>query len=225
MLNWLLQNRGNIEFLDLIVMLLAYAVMVFVMLPLHELGHAYMAHLLGDDTARWNGRLTLNPLNHLDMFGTMMLVLFGFGYARPVPVNPRNFRNPKTGMALTALAGPLSNLLLATASVAMFRLILFLFGGVMTQQVFNWLVVVFIEVFASVNIGLAVFNLLPIPPLDGSKILGFFLPSRLMYQMERYSHYISMALMAILLFTDLLDQPLFYLRATILGAILRLFGL
>lgn len=221
MLTWLIQNRGEIYFFDLMLMLFSYAVLVFVMLPVHEMAHAWAAKKLGDNTANWNGRLTFNPLRHLDPFGTTMLVLFGVGYARPVPINPYNFRDPKKGIALSALAGPVSNLLMAIASVALFRVCCFFVDDL---EVLSYLWLVFINVFAAVNIGLAVFNLLPIPPLDGSKIFGYFIPDRWTYAMERYSQQISMVLM-LLLFTGVLDVPLDFLRGVLLSGILSMFGL
>ena len=208
MLSALLSNRGSISFAQLLFMMAAYAVMVLIMLPVHEFAHAWAAYRLGDDTARWHGRLTINPFKHLDPFGTAMLVLFGVGYARPVPVNPYNFRNPKRDMALSALAGPVSNLLMALISVVAFRLCCIF---VTDMAVLSYLWLVLIEVFASVNIGLAVFNLLPIPPLDGSKIFGLFLPNKWVYMMERNGRQISMVLM-LLLFTGVLDIPLNFLR-------------
>ncbi|MBQ6706844.1 MAG: site-2 protease family protein [Clostridia bacterium] len=220
MLLWLLENRGSVSFANLLFMIAAYAVMVLVMLPIHELAHAFAAHKLGDDTAKWNGRLTLNPMAHLDLQGTLMLVLFGVGYARPVPINPYNFRNPRKGMALSALAGPVSNLLMAVLSVGVFRLCVALIPNAM---VLAYLYLILIDVFAWINIRLAVFNLLPIPPLDGSKIFGYFLPDRLVYTMERYSRQISLLLM-VLLFVGVLDRPLSFLTNLIGGAIFRLFG-
>lgn len=220
MLLWLLENRGSVSFANLLFMIAAYAVMVLVMLPIHELAHAFAAHKMGDDTAKWNGRLSLNPMAHLDLQGTLMLVLFGVGYARPVPINPYNFRNPRKGVALSALAGPVSNLLMAVLSVGVFRLCVMLIPNAM---VLAYLYLILIDVFAWINIRLAVFNLLPIPPLDGSKIFGYFLPDRLVYTMERYSRQISLLLMVLLL-VGVLDRPLSFLTNLIGGAIFRLFG-
>ncbi len=220
MLLWLLENRGSVSFANLLFMFAAYAVMVLVMLPVHELAHAFAAHKLGDDTAKWNGRLTLNPTAHLDLQGTLMLVLFGVGYARPVPINPYNFRNARKGMAVSALAGPVSNLLMAVVSVGLFRLCVALIPNAM---VLGYLYLILIDVFAWINIRLAIFNLLPIPPLDGSKIFGYFLPDRWVYTMERYSRQISLVLM-MLLFIGVLDRPLSFLTNLISGLIFRLFG-
>ncbi len=213
--------RGGISLFEFFFLIGAYAVIVFIVLPIHELAHAWAAHLLGDDTARWQGRLKFNPLRHLDLFGTIMLVLFGVGYAKPVPVNPYNFRNRKRDMALTALAGPLSNIVLAVIAVALFRVCVFF---VTDTALLSYLYLILIDVFASVNIGLAVFNLLPIPPLDGSRIFGFFLPDRWVDVMEQYSRQISMVVM-LLLFVGVLDVPLAFLRGLLGGLIGALFGM
>ncbi len=220
MLTWLLQNRGSISFLDLLIMFFSYAVLLFIMMPVHELAHAWAAHRLGDDTAKWNGRLRLDPMQHLDPMGAVMIALFGIGYARPVPINPYNFKNPKRDMALSALAGPVSNLLMAVASVGLFRVCCIF---VKDYLVLQYLQLALIHVFAGVNISLAVFNLLPIPPLDGSKIFGFFLPDRWVFMMERYSRQISMVLM-LLLFTGVLDVPLSFLRQFFFTIIGGMFG-
>ena len=213
--------RGGISLFEFFFLIGAYAVIIFIVLPIHELAHAWAAHLLGDDTARWQGRLKFNPLRHLDLFGTIMLVLFGVGYAKPVPVNPYNFRNRKRDMALTALAGPLSNIVLAVIAVAIFRVCVFF---VTDTALLSYLYLILIDVFASVNIGLAVFNLLPIPPLDGSRIFGFFLPDRWVDVMEQYSRQISMVVM-LLLFVGVLDVPLAFLRGLLGGLIGTLFGM
>ena len=185
------------------------------------MAHAFAADRLGDHTAKWNGRLTMNPLKHLDVLGTVMICLCGFGYAKPVPVNPYNFKHPKRDMALTALAGPLSNLLMAALSLAIFRV---LYTFVDSIWFLNMAARVLISTFASINIGLAVFNLLPIPPLDGSRIFGYFLPDKWMYTMERYSQYITLIIMALLL-TGVLDIPLSFLRNLIMRFLCLIFGL
>ncbi len=228
--------RGNLDIVDMLFILLSYAVMIFVLLPVHECAHAYVAHKLGDDTARWSGRLTLNPMRHLDPLGAVMLMLFGIGYAKPVPVNPNNFRKPKRDMALTALAGPASNLIMAILSVGIFRLIVLCSGGHLEvgrtligasafgAKVVQYAYIIFIQVFASINIGLAVFNLLPIPPLDGSRIFAAILPDKYSYWMARYERVI-MLVVFVLLFTGVLDTPLYYLRHWFGAAVCALFGL
>ncbi len=227
--------RGNLSIVDMLFILLSYAVMIFVLLPVHECAHAFVADRLGDSTARWNGRLTLNPMRHLDPLGAVMLLLFGIGYAKPVPVNANNFRKPKRDMALTALAGPLANLLMAILSVGLFRLIVLICGGDFTEsgfwapgsvslRVMNYAYLMLIQVLASINISLAVFNLLPIPPLDGSRIFSAILPDKWSYAMMRYER-IIMLVVFVLLFTGVLDTPLYWLRRGFGFVVCKLFGM
>lgn len=220
MLSWLISNIGHVSFAQLIFRLFAYAILVFAVLPLHEFAHAFAAHLMGDDTAKWNGRLTLNPLKHLDPLGALMLVFVGVGYAKPVPVNPFNFRNRKRDMALTALAGPASNLLMAVVAVALFRVCSLI---ITDMQVLTYFWLVLIVVIARVSIGLAVFNLLPIPPLDGSRIFGLFLPERWTYTLERYSRQITLVVMVLLL-VGVLNTPLAVIENAVCDVLGRLFG-
>ncbi|MBQ9964714.1 MAG: site-2 protease family protein [Clostridia bacterium] len=209
------------EFWQLLLILFGYVVLILVMLPVHELAHAFVANKLGDDTARWHGRLTANPFAHLDLWGTLMLFVFGFGYARPVPVNPRNFRNPKRDMALVALAGPVSNLLMAAISLLLYRVVLSITSSAAVVTV-AWLVLVW--TFASVNIGLAVFNLLPIPPLDGSRIFGAILPARMAFAMDRYAGQIRI-LLFVLIATGALSTPLSFLSDKIGNLLCMICGL
>ena len=144
---------------------------VFCTLPIHEYAHAWMSTRLGDDTARLSGRLTLNPLAHIDPIGAVMILLIGFGYAKPVPVNMRNFKNPKRDMALTALAGPVSNLLMAL----FFMVIYNIFGLFLsTRSTIISVALLFFKMAAMINVNLAVFNLLPIPPRELTLPSPFF---------------------------------------------------
>ena len=179
---------------------------VLIVIMFHELAHGIAANRLGDPTAQRTGRLTLNPLKHLDPIGTICMVLFRFGWAKPVPVDPRYFRNPKRDMAITALAGPLTNFLLAFLAVPLFFWARNGFFEVAINQGiesfgarFLEVLCDFIAIFHSVNLGLALFNLLPLPPLDGSRILFAFLPDRYYYAIMRYERYFALGLMIVLL--------------------------
>lgn len=175
---------------------------VFFCLPIHELAHGWAAYKMGDSTAKNLGRLTFNPFAHLDLFGTIMLFLFGIGYANPVPVQTRNFRNPKKGMIVTALAGPGSNLLMAFVFICLYYIVLLL-----PQNLAVSFIAYFFDFAATVNVSLAVFNLLPIPPLDGSKVIGFLIPSKTYFKILQYERYIMIALL-LLLFTGVLNTPI-----------------
>lgn len=201
------------------------AFVVFCVMPIHEYSHALVATKLGDQTARLSGRLTLNPMAHISPWGAIMILLVGFGYAKPVPVNVRNtkMKNKKVAMALIALAGPLSNLIIGFLSV-MIRYIIIVaaskHGGEMTTAIFA--LNIFFQYSAIININLAVFNLIPIPPLDGSRILFAILPSKFYFGIMKYERYI-MAAMFLLLLTGVLTTPLSYLSNLIYNAFNQLF--
>lgn len=201
------------------------AFVVFCVMPIHEYSHALVATKLGDQTARLSGRLTLNPMAHISPWGAIMILLVGFGYAKPVPVNVRNtkIKNKKVAMALIALAGPLSNLIIGFLSV-MVRYVIIVAaskrGGEMTTAIFA--LNIFFQYSAIININLAVFNLIPIPPLDGSRILFAILPSKFYFGIMKYERYI-MAAMFLLLLTGVLTTPLSYLSKLIYNAFNQLF--
>lgn len=159
---------------------------IFICLTAHETCHGLAAYALGDPTAKSMHRLSLNPLRHIDWFGLAMMFIAGFGWAKPVPVNPRYFRNPKQGMAVTALAGPISNFVLAALMIGVSKLIYFY-----APYSFGWdmLFTFCLYSVAPLSVGLGLFNLLPIPPLDGSKVAAVLLPDRLYIQLMRYERY------------------------------------
>ena len=176
----------------------------------HETCHGLAAYRLGDNTAKHMGRLSLNPLKHVDLMGLIMMALFRFGWAKPVPVDMRNFKNPKAGMALTALAGPVSNVVLAYAAVVLCNFVMFLADRLGS----TWLLLALAQFFVYVEIisaGLAVFNVFPIPPLDGSKVLFALLSDRAYDRLMRYEKY-GMGLLMALLVTGAIDRPLGAMR-------------
>ena len=183
----------------------------------HETCQGLAAYRLGDDTAKRAGRLTLNPLKHVDIPGLVMMAIFRFGWAKPVPVDMRNFKHPKRDMALTALAGPVSNVLLAYAAAVLLGFVVFLSDRFGSNVLFTVLVQFFIYV-EIISAGLAVFNVFPIPPLDGSKVLFALLSDRAYLKLMRYERY-GMGLLMLLLVTGLIDAPLSAMRNWLLTLI------
>lgn len=152
----------------------------------HEVSHGFVAYKLGDNTAKDTGRLTLNPIKHIDIFGLFMMVVFKFGWAKPVPINMNNFKNPKGGMAITALAGPMSNVLLAAVVLLIYG---FLYVPLSGAGAFGTVMAQMILTTAYLSCALAVFNIIPISPLDGSKVLFSFLPEKAYYTLMRYEFF------------------------------------
>lgn len=213
--------RGGFS-VDLIINLLSRVFVVFCILPIHEFAHAWVADRLGDDTARLKGRLTIAPMAHIDLMGALMIFLAGFGYAKPVPVNPRRFRNPKKGMALTALAGPASNILMAI--ILMFISQFGYFGYAKSGGTLLYVVYMFFYYAAFVNVSLAVFNLIPIPPLDGSRIVSLLIPSKYYFKIMQYERYIILGVFALIIF-GVLDRPMSFISGNIMNLIVNLTGL
>ena len=167
---------------------------VLLCLTVHETCHGLAAYALGDPTAKSMHRLSLNPLHHIDWFGLFMMLAAGFGWAKPVPVDPRYFKKPKEGMALTALAGPVSNFLLALLLIFISKLIyLYAPYTVAMGAVFTFC----LYTAAPLSIGLGLFNLIPIPPLDGSKVVAVLLPNRAYRTLMRYERYGMLLLLAL----------------------------
>lgn len=204
---WLLQ----LEWERLLVLLITAAAAV-VSITLHEVSHGLAALALGDPTAKRQGRLSLNPLKHLDLWGLAMLIFAKVGWARPVPVDVRYFRNPRLGMALVSVAGPLSNVLLSALAAACYTASVFA-AICLEQPWLEWVAVFFSSVF-HISAGLAVFNLLPVPPLDGSKVVFGLLPRQWYFKLMRFERWGMLLLMALLL-TGALDVPLNFLRGAL----------
>ncbi len=181
----------------------ARLICILFLLPIHECAHAFASSLLGDKTAQYQGRLSLNPLRHLDIMGALCLLVGGFGWAKPVGINPYNFKNRKVGMALSALAGPLSNFIVAFLMLLIVRILLFF---PITNN-FVPAVLQVLALIAQISIGLGVFNMIPVPPLDGSRIFLVFLPEKYYFKIMQYEQYISIALM-VLIISGALDAPL-----------------
>ena len=181
--------------MDRLVYYLLSAVAALIALTVHEYCHGYAAYRLGDDTAKNFGRLTLNPIKHIDPSGAICMVLFHVGWAKPVPINARNFKDPKKGFAITAAAGPLSNLILGFFSALLYLLVFALVRDLtFTSRTFGYLLISntlsFLYIFHSINIGLGLFNLLPIPPFDGSRLLNVFLPPKTYFAIMKYERQI-----------------------------------
>ncbi len=192
---------------------------VLIALMFHELAHGWVSVKQGDPTPRLAGRMTLNPLEHLDPVGTLLMIITGFGWAKPVPINPRYYKDSKKGMALTAFAGPLANLLLAFAALLIYGItfIIYIKTGVFKVVIDS--IGYITSRFIIMNLSFAVFNMIPIPPLDGSRILGLFLSNSSYFkiqQYERYSFVLIIALSAMGVFNRIIGTGVSFMYANML---------
>ena len=188
---------------------------VLIALSFHEFAHGFASWKLGDPTARNLGRLTLNPIKHIDPLGFICLLLFGFGWAKPVPVNARYYKNPRVGMAVTAAAGPLMNLLLGFFGVLLYKLFFLIPVTAGFLMNFRAILLEMTLIFCTLNISLAIFNLIPIPPLDGSRIAFIFLPSKWYFGIMKYEQYIYIGLV-ILMALGVFDSTIGWLSRKIM---------
>ena len=193
-------------------LLILSALATLITLSIHEFSHALAAYKLGDNTAKYMGRLSINPLKHLDPVGALCMIFFRFEWAKPVPIDPRNFKNPKKDFALSALAGPLSNLVFAFFSSFLYLLAYALLKDISFSNDFIYQVAQntldFLYIFHRINIGLAIFNMIPIPPLDGSRILNAVLPPKLYFKVMKYERTIYFVLIGWLFFGYILSDLL-----------------
>ena len=191
---------------------------ILISLPVHEMAHAWAAYKLGDPTARNFGRLSLNPMKHFDLIGFLCMMIFRFGWAKPVPINARNFKKPRRDMALSALAGPVSNLLLGFLGVILLNIAILIFSNMSfpTQKslIVAEVTIQFFMLFGYLNINLAIFNLIPMPPLDGSRILYIVLPPKWYFGVMKYERYISLAILLLFWF-GILTGPLSFISSAI----------
>lgn len=196
------------------------AIVLLTAIPVHEAAHAYVADKLGDPTAKYMGRLTLNPAAHFDLMGSIAMIVCGIGWAKPVPINPLKFKDQKKGMAISAAAGPASNIIVAAISLAIAKLLLYLSYAMGANTVISTLFTIF-RSMCFINISLAIFNLIPIPPFDGSRIFNYFLPDKFYFKIMEYERYFGLILL-IVLFTGILNLPMGILTNVIFNAIDKL---
>lgn len=217
---WFMQQSLTMQ--DILMRILSVLVIIFLVLPFHEWAHGYVAYKLGDPTAKNSGRLTFNPIASIDPLGSLGILLFGIGWAKPVPVNPSYFRKPKRDMAITAFAGPLSNILAALLGGLLLNATVLVYSTTHADYL-AW-VVTFFNFYMYINIGLAIFNLLPVPPLDGSRLVAAFLPDSLVEKYYRYQQIFVLVIFA-LLFLGFLSFPIFWAQTRLYSSIIWLTSL
>lgn len=205
----------SMDFQDVIIYVLA---VVFAM-SVHEMAHGLVSYWFGDPTAKRSGRLSLNPFAHIDWMGLASLLIFGFGWAKPVPVDPRYYKDPKTGMIWTSFAGPVANFLLAFVCMVIYMAVAKFapYNGI-TVFVTNLMLVT-----ASLSVGFGIFNLIPVPPLDGAKIFWAFLPDQDYYRFNQGKPWMTL-LFLVLIGSGLLSQPLSIMRSTMMNWIITVAG-
>lgn len=205
---------GNCDLIEVIIRFFSVFVIIFLCFPIHECAHALVAKILGDDTAERQGRVTLNPLAHIDPMGAICMCICCIGWAKPTPVDLRKCRkvNIRTANVLVSLAGPLSNILLALVVMIIYKILIV--AGVVTSETMLYIMLGLSEII-QINIFLGIFNLIPIPPFDGYHILSSFLPAKALYFMEKNGQIIHF-IVFVLLISNVLDAPLMFLESRVL---------
>lgn len=212
---------GELNFMTAVAQILASLVIIFLIMPFHEWAHAFVAYKLGDTGIKSRGRLSLNPIEHIDPIGALMILLIGFGWAKPVPIDDRNFKNPKVGMGISALAGPVANLIAALVGGLLLNALVAFTGSFVLEGI-GYYIYIFLLYYIMLNIALAVFNLVPIPPLDGSKILFMFLPDKWVYNFYKYENIFFVVILILVWFNIL---PLNIIERALANFILWFTGL
>lgn len=212
-----LLNGQHISVVSVLAQAFSILFVIFCVLPLHEFAHGWVANKLGDPTAKLEGRLTLNPLASIDTAGAVALLFFGFGWAKPVPIDARYFKKPKRDTAIVAIAGPVSNLIAALVGAIIYiAVIVFMPANVIKQ-----FLAAMLSYYVTVNISLAVFNLIPIPPLDGSRVIAAFLSNKALYTYYRYQNIFVMILFFLML-TGALSGPLYTVQSVFANAVMSI---
>ena len=214
---WFFQSGMTLE--NAIVRIVASLAIIFLVMPFHEFAHGFVANLCGDNTAKLTGRLSMNPLNNVDPLGAAAILFLGMGWAKPVPVNVYNFKNKRLGTFLTYFAGPVLNILAAILAGLIFNTFLH-FSYSFSKNLLN-VILLFLYYFMQISIGIATFNLVPLPGLDGFFMLSVFVPDKLLMKFYRYQHYIMFGVM-LLIFAGLLSAPLSMVDYYIYRGIIRL---
>lgn len=207
----------NTEFFANLPQYIARILVLLVSIPVHESAHAWASLKLGDPTARDLGRISLNPMRHFDLVGCISMLVIGIGWAKPVPIDPRYYRNRKAGMALSAAAGPISNIIMAFIAMILYKIALYAYYASNGATALYYIALLLMYM-VYINVALGIFNLMPVPPFDGSRIFGFFLPDKIYWGIMKYERYIFIGVLA-LLFLGVFDVPLAAARSGVFTAL------